>query len=79
MGLLSPASLAPSLGSCKYSISRMTFGRTPMISTCLSKVARSCIAMSGNSRSSPMLHRSTPLAFPRGQWSMTFPAIPFWQ
>eukprot|EP00971_Amphidinium_carterae_P207482 4116752-Amphidinium_carterae.1 len=33
MGRLSPASRAPSLGSCKYNISLMAIGHLPVVST----------------------------------------------
>eukprot|EP00971_Amphidinium_carterae_P156914 3110644-Amphidinium_carterae.2 len=67
MGRRSPASLAPSLGSCKYNISLMAVGQAPLVSTTLRKVARSAIADSGRGRSSAMLQRSTPRALPNGQ------------
>eukprot|EP00971_Amphidinium_carterae_P199619 3962260-Amphidinium_carterae.2 len=70
MGRRSPASLAPSLGNCKYNISLMAAGQVPLVSTTLRKVARSAMADSGSSRNTAMLQRSTPLALPKGQWLM---------
>eukprot|EP00971_Amphidinium_carterae_P334743 6470189-Amphidinium_carterae.1 len=49
----------------------MACGQAPLVSTILNKVARSAMAESGKSRSSAMLHRSTPRALPKGQWLMT--------
>eukprot|EP00971_Amphidinium_carterae_P327102 6458277-Amphidinium_carterae.1 len=71
MGRRSPASRAPSLGSCKYNISIIVRGQVPVASTILRKVAKSVIAISGSIRSSAMLQRSTPLALPRGQCRIT--------
>eukprot|EP00971_Amphidinium_carterae_P127562 2527302-Amphidinium_carterae.1 len=71
MGRRSPASRAPSLGSCRYNISLIACGQVPVASTILRKVAKSAMAMSGSILSSAMLQRSTPRALPSGQCRIT--------
>eukprot|EP00971_Amphidinium_carterae_P170510 3378598-Amphidinium_carterae.1 len=49
----------------------MACGQAPVASTILRKLAKSAMAISGRSRNSAMLQRSTPRASPSGQCRMT--------
>eukprot|EP00971_Amphidinium_carterae_P057436 1135462-Amphidinium_carterae.1 len=49
----------------------MACGQAPVASTILRKLAKSAMAVSGGSRNSAMLQRSTPRALPRGQCRIT--------
>eukprot|EP00971_Amphidinium_carterae_P072254 1429306-Amphidinium_carterae.1 len=49
----------------------MACGQEPVASTALRKWVKSPMAISGKSRNSAMLQRSTPRALPRGQCRMT--------
>eukprot|EP00971_Amphidinium_carterae_P268902 5334857-Amphidinium_carterae.3 len=56
----------------------MSCGHCPAASTTFRNIARSSTAISSSKRSSPMLHLSTPLAFPSAQRD-DFPQSPVLQ